>query len=184
LSLVKTIRLDITAVLIDLARENAQKAEIGGVSHIRTREERQTTLSTDQFVGQIGQLAGSLWHCGSPDPYIEAREKANLNPTEGDGGHDILGLNLDFKGSLMRRSRDPLDYRLIVRPRERHPGWIYVPVFIDRLPGKGDPATVYLTGWATDEQLPPADKEGLFVGAHCIPIRELTPLPPFRWSNP
>jgi hypothetical protein len=33
---------------------------------------------------------------------------------------------VDIKGSLMRYSNNPLNYRLLVRPKERHDNWIYV----------------------------------------------------------
>ena len=130
---------------------NARKAEIGGKSQIRSTGDRAKTLSEDQLVGQIATYAGSMVLTGSPDGYWKAREIANKNPHKGDGGVDIVGLdNIDIKGSMMRYSSNPLKYKLLVRPKERHSGWIYVLAMVP----KKRPYTAFVVGWANDGDLP------------------------------
>ena len=142
---------------------NARKAEIGGSSNIRARDDRKNKLGTDQLVGQIATYCGSVYLTGSPDGWSKARDIANANPYAGDGGVDIIGLdNVDIKGSLMRRSQNPLDYRLLVRERERHKGWIYV---LGLVP-KSRPYTTHLVGWAYDEDLPKETYSGSILVLH------------------
>ena len=136
---------------------NSRKAEIGGKSQIRSGKDRSRSLSEDQLVGQIATYAGSVVLTGSPDGYWRAREIANKNPYSGDGGIDIIGLdNVDIKGSMIRYSPDPLKYRLLVRPKERHDGWIYVLVMVP----KKRPYTAFVVGWANDSDLPPKPYNG------------------------
>lgn len=142
---------------------NAKLAEIGGISQIRSKKQRSTNLAEDQLVGQIANYCASMILTGSPEGYIEAREKANKNPTQGDGGVDIIGLpNIDIKGSLMRYSSDPLNYRLLVRPRERHNNWIYV---LGLVP-KERPYKCHMVGWAKDQDLPSAPYNGSIKSLH------------------
>jgi hypothetical protein len=100
---------------------------------------------------------------GSPEGYIQARDKANANPLAGDNGVDISGLpNVDIKGSLMRYSNDPLNYRLLVRPKERHDNWIYVLALVP----KERPYKTYLVGWANDKDLPLKPYDGEIKSLH------------------
>lgn len=141
---------------------NAKKAEIGGISHIRTKN-RQSCLSEDQLVGQISTYCASLILTGSSKGYFAAREKANRNPFAGDNGVDIIGLNnVDVKSSLMRRSQNPLDYRLLVRPKERHQNWIYVLCLVP----KKQPYQCYVVGWAKDDDLPQETYSGPITSLH------------------
>jgi hypothetical protein len=148
---------------ISLIISNAKKAEIGGKSQFRNRNDRINSLNEDQLVGQISTFCGSIILTGSPEGYISAREKANKNPTSGDGGVDIIGLsNIDIKGSLMRYSMNPLSYRLLVRPRERHDNWIYV---LGLVP-KERPYKCHLVGWAKDSDLPSSTYNGEIKALH------------------
>lgn len=148
---------------ISLIIDNSKKAEIGGQSQIRNSVQRQQQLSEDQLVGQISTFCGSMILTGSPNGYIQAREKANANPTQGDNGIDICGLsNVDIKGSLMRYSSNPLSYRLLVRPRERHKNWIYV---LGLVP-KERPYKCHLVGWAKDSDLPTQTYTGEIKSLH------------------
>lgn len=148
---------------VSLIIDNSKKAEIGGRSQIRNSIQRQQNLSEDQLVGQISTFCGSMILTGSPDGYIKAREKANANPTQGDNGIDICGLpNVDIKGSLMRYSSNPLSYRLLVRPRERHNHWIYV---LGLVP-KERPYKCHLVGWAKDSDLPEKTYSGEIKSLH------------------
>jgi len=160
----------------DGIRKNTRLAMIGGTSQIRSNTNRKKTLAHDQLVGQISTYAGSVVLTGSPRGYWEARDKANKNPHQGDGGVDIIGLsNVDIKGSLMRYSPDPLRYRLLVRPRERHDGWIYV---LGMVPEKR-PYKCHLVGWSYDKDLPETPYEGRIEslhGAYLIEGRQLRPM--------
>jgi hypothetical protein len=148
---------------VDLIISNAKKAEIGGRSQIRSCKSRASNLSEDQLVGQISTYCASMILTGSPEGYIQARDKANANPLVGDNGVDISGLpNIDIKGSLMRYSNDPLNYRLLVRPKERHDNWIYVLALVP----KERPYKTYLVGWANDKDLPLNPYDGEIKSLH------------------
>lgn len=151
--------------------EHARAACIGGRSNIRTSSDRENHLLEDQLVGQIATYCGSVVLTGSPEGWSKARDIANAKPHSGDGGVDIVGLdNVDIKGSLMRKSRDPLEYRLLVRPRERHVGWIYV---LGLVP-KSRPYRTHLVGWACDDDLPKTpNSRGAFKGAYVVKARNL-----------
>jgi hypothetical protein len=148
---------------VDLIITNAKKAEIGGRSQIRNSKSRVSNLSEDQLVGQISTYCASMILTGSPEGYIQARDKANANPLAGDNGVDISGLpNMDIKGSLMRYSNNPLNYRLLVRPKERHDNWIYVLALVP----KERPYKTYLVGWANDNDLPLKPYDGEIKSLH------------------
>lgn len=157
----------------DLIISNAKKAEIGGKSQIRNTKNRSSNLAEDQLVGQISTYCASMILTGSPEGYIQARDKANANPLAGDNGVDIFGLsNVDIKGSLMRYSKNPLNYRLLVRPKERHDNWIYVLALVP----KERPYKTYLVGWANDNDLPSKPYDGKIKslhGAYVIEARNL-----------
>lgn len=147
----------------NLIISNAKSAEIGGKSQIRSQEQRTNTLAEDQLVGQISTYCASMILTGSPQGYIDAREKANQNPMQGDGGVDISGLpNVDIKGSLMRYSNNPLNYRLLVRPKERHNNWIYV---LGLVP-KERSYKCHIVGWAKDQDLPSETYNGPIQSLH------------------
>ena len=76
---------------------------------------------------------------------------------------DISGLpNIDIKGSLMRYSSNPLNYRLLVRPKERHEDWIYVLALVP----KERPYKTYIVGWANDNDLPSKPYDGEIKSLH------------------
>jgi hypothetical protein len=161
-------------------RQMAEKAQVGGTSHVRDPQSRTQAMGEDQLVGQLGQFALSVYLTGDTKEYVRAREKANANPTSGDGGADILDSNIDIKTSRMRAGEDPVGYTLPVRPAERHPNWIYILALV---PKKRDDL-VYLVGWLRDEDLPTVtDRSGEFRGCYTRRARELSPLPPFRWPR-
>ena len=167
------VSVEIPHVDRGLIRYNAQEAEIGGGSHVRSGKDRKDSLSVDQVVGQMVNYAGILYLTGSMLSYAEARKKANRNKYVGDGGVDVPGYRIDTKGSLMRASPDPLRYRLAVRPRERHIGSAYVLGLVPSISG----SLVYLVGWWTDERLPPPDLAGTFRGAHTVKRHDLLKMP-------
>jgi hypothetical protein len=159
---------------MDLIVENAKKASIGGASRVRPTADRQQRLYEDQIVGQICHYAGAVYLTGNKDAYVKAREEANRNPLKGDCGSDIPGLPVDIKGSLMRAGGDPMNYRLLVRPMERHPKHFYVLALLTEL---ADPATVYLVGYARECDLPAEVAQGgQFGGAHVMYAEDLRPM--------
>jgi hypothetical protein len=157
------ITYTVESEFMNLIISNAKKAEIGGYSQFRKSSDRNSTLGEDQLVGQISTYCASMVLTGSYDGYIKAREKANANPLSGDGGIDIIGIdNVDIKGSLMRYSNNPLNYRLLVRPRERHKNWIYV---LGLVP-KERPYKCHLVGWVNDSDLPQNTYNGSIKSLH------------------
>lgn len=165
--------------LMPLLQSNARASSINGVSRIREGGERGLNLSEDAMIGQIGACIGSLWLTGSPTAYMTARWYANLMPSLGDKGSDLPALNVDFKTSLMRKSQNPMDYHLLVRPHERHNGVVYVHVLVD---GVLENIKAYITGWATEDMLPKETVlSGPLKGAYKLAVPDLNPVPPLRW---
>lgn len=152
---------------------NAGLATLGGVSHVRGGD-RAATVGHDNLVGQLCQYALAVYMTGGEAAYVEARAAANADPWRGDGGMDIPCCNIDVKGSWMRASPDPLRYTLAVRPRERHPDWVYV---LALAAPHRDGHLVSLVGWATTKMLPavPAAR-GVFAGAYVLPAAALRPM--------
>jgi len=175
------VRMTIRSYEMEFAYAMAEAAKIGGVSHVRGDEERGECLSEDQIVGQVGTLAGHRFMFGNANDYKVTRWYANRNPTVGDIGYDVTGCNVDFKTSLMRSpDRPPLDYNLLVRPRERHDDWIYMLLLVEKYSRAA--ASVLLVGWASTRMLPDeVATGGAFSGAYVLPARHLNPLMPLRW---
>lgn len=174
----RTILVPISESMLSLSVRFAKAACIGGQSSVRG-DDRAEKLLEDQTVGQLGQMALAVWKDGHIGEYLMQRAAANAYPTQGDGGADLIGSNIDVKSSLMRGSDDPMQYRLAVRPAEMHDGWVYV---LACVPQQMD--AVHLVGWATstDLQLRPPESEGVFAGARTLFADELRPLPPIDWS--
>jgi len=177
----------ISPIEVKYCMSQAKLAEIGGQSHVRKSKDRQGILKVDQIVGQFGQYALSIYLFGRPDQYYTQRMVANLHPEVGDQGQDIVGLNVDCKTSLMRNSKNPMDYHLLVRPKEKHPGWCYFHALV--LPnGESslDPKKnllIRLTGWANENELPKApETDGIFKGAYKLEVAKLNPLPNMMWA--
>lgn len=175
------ITIDISKYDWNLAQYHARKAELGGVSQVRTGVERAAALPQDQTVGQLGTLALVKYLYGTTERYLFARSAQNRTPHDGDGGQDIIGANLDVKTSVMRYGQDPTKYNLCVRPRERHAEWVYVLALVPK--DYEDNRVVHLVGWCSDEQLPltPA-ADGPLAGAYVVPAGALVPLPPIRYD--
>lgn len=174
----RVIRIALGPAERALAGQFARNATLGGASQVRGSTERQSHLSTDQQVGQLGELALSLYLAGTPLFYQLTRTIRDLTPHQGDEGADLAATNVDVKTSLMRASPDPLRYRLLVRPKERHPETVYV---LGLVPPSLDEC--WLVGWAGEADLPSAPATtGPFHGAYVLPATQLYPLPPFRFN--
>lgn len=166
---------------MQIIRKRAGKACIGGKSNIREGRDREESLMEDQITGQLGNYALSKYLFGNPQQYLLSRYVAEKNPNVGDGGEDVIGLNIDIKATMYRYpNKDMLDYNLVVRERELHKNWIYIFALADMI--ENDSTIVHLIGWATTDMLPskPA-KEGIFKDAYSKPVRELYPLFPMEW---
>jgi len=168
-----------TAAMVDTFKTELRA---NGYGESNFRADRDSTIDEDNLVGQVATLAGCKWLYGTAlGHYVwrSSRWAADRAPTVGDGGADVPGSNIDFKGSLLRNADRPLDaYHLPVRPRERHAGNVYVCVLVERAMLRS-----HLVGWATDEQLPAdAETDGVFKGAHVLGVSELNPCPPFGWT--
>lgn len=151
-------------------RENAQKCWLNGKSAVRMGDRVRFGLE-DQLVGQLGELALARF-LGHPEKYFERRDEINCHPWEGDGGSDYPGHQLDVKTSLMRRSREPLAYNLVVRPRERHAENLYVLALVPALDREA--IRVVLVGFIRDGELPSEPQaSGVFAGAYRVAAREL-----------
>lgn len=167
---------------VRLARRQAALSALGGTSQLRSREARAAALADDQLIGHLGQLALHRYWFGDVGRYVLGRYFQNRHPWEGDRGEDIPGANVDVKCSRMRRSQDPLSYNLCVRPKERHPGWVYV---LALLPAEvdGDGCEVTLVGWAADDELPAEpEASGPLEGTYRLSAKLLHPLPPVRYD--
>lgn len=167
------LRFELSAADRALVSHYAEHATLGGRSHVRSAAERGETVAEDQVVGFMGEAAFHRYWFGDLGKWVEGRERRDETPWEGD--QSDVG-NVDVKCSLMRRSQDPLDYRLLVRPAERGKCDWYVLALVER-----SLAGVWLVGWYQDEALPPVTPSGPFAGAHVVSARVLNPLPPMRW---
>lgn len=171
------VSVDLTREEFDLARRNADKACLNGRSYVRETRDRERRLRTDQFVGQLSELAGHKFIYGTIEGYVTQRTIRNAAPYSGDGGSDTQDGLIDFKGSLMRNPElTPMQYRLAVRPAERHQGKIYVLCLVPR------PARhIHLVGWMPEKFLPVAPEErGVFHGAFTLKAHRLRSMTALR----
>lgn len=180
------VRVKVPLEHLERIYEHAQNATIGGRSNVReTRNANSPSQVDDQFIGQLGQYAGVTWITGSPDPYFESRVKQDEDPWKGDGGSDVPGFQIDIKTSVMRvAGREPVDYMLPVRPKERHANNVYVLALVPQEFDGVDNNEVLLVGWASDDMLPNRLRDrGVFRGAYVLEGRymnrmaDLDPVP-------
>jgi hypothetical protein len=171
----------LTAGQMETCRKHAELCSIGGMSNIHSDgKDRQEKLTEDQLVGQVCTCAGTMWLGGSYEKgfgyYDMIRNRQNKTPLDGDGGDDLPPYRIDIKGSLVRNdTKDPLSYNLLVRPRERHDGFVYVMALYFR------PSVVALVGWVEDSQLPAqVEPAGIFQGAFRMTGAELRPMDELR----
>ena len=165
---------------LDECRQRARNAEIGGQSRIyQDHDERMNHLGEDQFLGQVGQMCLSIHLTGDVLSYREARDKADANPTAGDGGEDLVGIRMDIKCSRMRsETRRMGDYSLVVPPREFHDGFMYLLALVSYDGDHNDLTAlkVNIVGWNNSDELE-RDENWLGHGTKYIKqARELHPL--------
>lgn len=134
---------------LELIKKNAELTSFYGASRVRhQKEERMKMMDVDQMTGQLGEAALSKYITGDIDLYLRTRDERNKNPYEGDGGSDLLGLNVDVKTSQARYGKN-FNYHLWVRPHEYHPETVYVFALIY----PDEPTTVVLIGWIRGENI-------------------------------
>lgn len=153
----------------DRIQTHVENACIGGTSWIRGND-RQSSLSEDQLVGQLGELALHRY-MGAEELYFQRRAEIDKNPLVGDGGSDFGCL--DVKTSLMRRNKPHELYRLAVRPAEKHDDTIYILALVETLT---PPIKVVFVGWAYGFDVKHMSTEGVFNGAYVMAGTELLPM--------
>lgn len=177
----QVIRIPISVSEMAFLRKLAANAEIGGQSQIRNGDTRQANLAQDQIVGQVGNYAGHKLLFGDVVRFRLSRYFADIYPTQGDGGSDVPGANIDFKASRLKPGRSPIEYNLLVRPHERHTGTVYIQIVVDL---DAEPVTAHICGWLAEHELPDEPlKSGVLAGAYAVPVVNLHPLPPLRWYS-
>ena len=170
---------------------HAKSTAWGGKSSIR--ENRQDTLRIDQVIGHLGEYAGSVYLTGHPQEYYKSQlfsqELHKYDAKLGDGGQDIIGLNLDFKTSKQYEDRSPLEHLLPVRPNELRKNWVYMLMIVMNNNGheldiSGQAAIdISIVGWASSDMLPKqTTKSGTFKGAYCLPAKKLIQPMPIKWN--
>jgi hypothetical protein len=164
---------------LDLCFNFAKNCSIGGKSQVRESDDRKKNLLFDNFIGQLGTLAGCIFLLGEDQgllEYINARNKADKNPFVGDGGKDLLNYNLDIKCSYMRKSKTPETYNFLIRPRERHKNWIYLQTLAQKI--SSQEFNMHVVGWLSDNDLPEFPESlGIFAGAYRIPVTKMKKFP-------
>jgi len=159
----------------------ASFASVGGGRSQFRGADRQATVSEDGMTGMAANLAGCKWLLGTAlgrFSFCASRWAAGRAPHNGDKGCDVPGSNIDFKATLMRTALPFDGYHLPVRPKERHPGAVYVYILVE----EGFQAC-HIVGWASDEELPAEpEAEGVFKGAYLQRRHLLHPIPPFHWT--
>lgn len=177
-------KVSITDEEYRLCRYYARNACIGGKSQFRT-DDRMENLFEDQLIGQLGNCALSKWISGSVELYVEARERCDANPHQGDDGSDIPFSNIDIKTSMMRKDQDHTRYNLLVAPAELHEeNWIYILGLVPKFDVEtGVVDEVWLIGWKTGQEMKRRGKRnsGIFEGYYVCPSTNLHLLPPFIW---
>ena len=149
-------------------------------SNIQNFDERLKRLGEDQITGQLAQLGGTIYLTGGNQMYKLQRWNCMRTPDRGDGGYDIPGLSLDFKGSRLRPSKKPTDYVLAVRENERKRDWTYGLVVVDKYKDK---VFCHIMGWISDPELKGRLMEtGQFAGAYVSSNQQLHPFPNMRWD--
>jgi hypothetical protein len=164
---------------LDICFKFAKNCSIGGKSQIRGSDDRKKNLLFDNFIGQLGTLAGCIFLLGEAkgmEEYTKAREQADKNPFVGDGGKDLLDYNLDIKCSYMRNSQNPETYNFLIRPRERHKDWVYLQTLAQKNSNKE--FIVHIAGWLSDNDLPEfPESSGIFAGAYRMSVTKMKKFP-------
>ena len=178
--MIHVVKLSLTEKEFNRCLYHASKCSLGGVSRVRhDRKDRSSFLGEDQVIGQVCTCAATMWLLGRTvgfDYYDMIRCRQNENPTEGDGGDDIPPLRIDVKGSKVRNTSKPVStFRLPVRPREFHDGFIYIGAL-------SNPPHVVLTGWGDSDFIRKftIEDSGIFDGAHApkvLDLQEMRDLP-------
>lgn len=169
------VRMRMNSDLMQIIKKMAIAAQIGGRSEVRKVEDRIENLKEDQLAGQIGECGLHLLVYDDITQYVCRRERMNADKHKGDGGSDLDELPWDIKTSVMRDCNDPMTYRLLVRPRERHKDFIYILGLVEDI--NIDEPTLIMPGWCHEREIPGHTHfGGKFDGAHVLHANALHPM--------
>ena len=168
----------------DFIVPNAKKSLLNGNSNVRDPflPGAEIQRLKDQITGQVAHMAGAIALFGSPYEYHRARGIANANQMIGEGESDVVGSNIDFKGSRMcGLTSDPLEYHLPVRPNELrdHIKYYSILVEVPEPSSDGEVAPVaYVVGYEFGSIVRKAHRAiPGFGDAHMIKNCDLQPIP-------
>lgn len=105
---------------------NKKMEKLGVGSTIVGRGRGRELAWEDSFIGQCAEAAGSKLITGDIGLYERTRELRERYPYNGDGGCDLIGYRVDFKGHRDRVVREGSEHELWVRPREYRVDRVYV----------------------------------------------------------
>ena len=166
---------------------NAGEATLGGNSQVRSSADRSKTCSSDQLVGQMGELALHKFAFGDRgfEFYKKSRAKRNATPHRGDDGQDFFDgekhIDIDVKCTRLKEDAKAIRYNMVVPSKEFYHDWIYVQAFCGMANGKEKNDAIVLVGWCISEDIAEMrDFKGYgnrhFCGVHELrPMSELTP---------
>jgi hypothetical protein len=179
-SLCDVVPVSLTPAEVSLAKTMSRAAELGGQSSVRSSGARNRHLAIDQYVGVgLGELAGNKYFFDVA-LYRKSREIRNAKPRQGDGGSDSPGWKIDYRTSIAKK-QSLLSYNLVVRPQERHKGFVYVLLLVRDSHLRSYWPTVHLIGWASDDMLDGTERDyGVFDGAYVLPATSLKKIADLR----
>lgn len=171
-------------------KQRAKATAWGGQSAIR-QDNRKDTLHNDQLIGHCGEYAGCMYLTGGNHRYymsqLVSERLHQLDARLGDGGEDILGLNLDFKTSRQGEKTEIMNHKLAVRPNEFKLDWVYMLMLVlrndEHISFNFDRSIdVAIVGWASSDMFPKhTETRGIFKGAHCLRAKDLIAPMPIKW---
>lgn len=174
------VRWTIQGDTMCVMQEHARMKCLGLGSRIRGRKFTKEELFEWQLIGVLCTYAGIRLITGSDELYHQHMRETGSNPV-GDGGTDIPGARVDIKGSLMRRSKNPLSYRLLIRPREFHENTTYILALVDEMAPSG--ANGYIVGFMdSSEILDVSVTDPTFGDARVVAANLLNPVMNCRWG--
>jgi len=136
---------------------------------------------------------------GTVEPFWDHHNAFKNSRNNKDYGTDIIGMNIDFKTTLIRKEHllypnkySVLDYILAIPPhikkKSNRQGHVIAQLLVHWLRDDGT-ANVYLTGWATVEDFPdtgeqyPNGAEQHYINQHCLYGYQLKAHAPFQFDS-
>ncbi len=179
------IKWVLSAKTMEIMRGNAETKCLGLSSSVRRKKTRKNDeeLFEDQLIGCMCSYAGNYKMTGTAERYFQHMESTGDSLT-GDGGTDIAGARVDFKGTLIRRiGKHPLSFHLAIQPEEFHQDTLYVLALV--VSYHEEMAFGWLVGmmeaWEIEIFSRPVPE--LFGEAFAVKAPELHPVPKMRWQS-